>query len=67
MKTSKLIPKPAFFDMFGIVVFIFIIWIGYTSLTLNQPLSPVISSLVLAIGVIGLVIDVLNVYRTYVK
>lgn len=63
---SKL-PKPAFFDIFGIIIFSFLIWVGYNSLNSNQPLSPVVSILLLIIGIAGLIIDSINVFRTYVK
>ena len=67
MKTSKFIPKPAFFDIFGIIIFIFIIWVGYTNLNSSQPLGWTVSILILIIGITGLAIDSINVFRTYLK
>ena len=64
---SRFIPRPAFFDTFGIIIFIFIIWVGYTNLNSSQPLGQTVSTLLLIIGIAGLVIDVINVFRTYIK
>ena len=63
----KSMPNPAFFDIFGILIFTFLIWVGYTNLNEVKPLSPLVAAIILIIGVLGLIIDVINVYRTYIK
>lgn len=66
MKLEKIL-KPAFFDIFGIVVFTFLIWVGYTNLNAIQPLNPTLSMIILLIGIAGLIVDTINVFRTYIK
>jgi len=60
-------PNPAFFDIFGVLTFAFLIWIGYTNLNGIKPLGELIALIILIIGVIGLIIDAINVYMAYIK
>jgi hypothetical protein len=57
--------KPEFFDIFGIPVFIFILYTGVT-LTRNLPLPSWTPMVLIIIGILGLIIDSFIVIKTYI-
>lgn len=59
--------KPEFFDIFGLITFSVLTYIGYISLTLHNPLLDWQNYFILVVGILGLIIDGTIVYRTYLK
>jgi energy-converting hydrogenase Eha subunit C len=59
--------KPEFFDIFGIFVFTFLIYVSIASLIKKEPLSKRISIILLLIGLVGIFVDGIIVYITYLK
>ncbi len=57
--------NPSFFDIFGIVFFIFLIVISVWELKNKRPLPKVIIFILLSAGIIGFVLDSISVYKAY--
>ena len=67
METFLQIIKPEFFDIFGIFVFLFIIIISIQGLKNENLLAKWILITLLAIGVLGLIVDGTVVFTTYLR
>lgn len=61
----KRIFKAEFFDIFGLVTFLFIFFVGIYSLFF--PPKVWMSILLIIIGILGLIVDGVIVYLTYLK
>lgn len=61
----KRIFTPEFFDIFGLLTFAFILFIGVYSF--YYPLSFWMSVVLMIIGLLGMIIDGTIVYRTYLR
>ncbi len=58
--------KPEFFDLFGIVVFLFIMSISIWGLKTNKKIPKWALTVLLIIGILGLVVDGTIVFITYI-
>jgi len=58
--------KPEFFDLFGIVVFLFIFCISMWGLKTNKKIPKWVLTVLLIIGILGLIVDGTIVFITYV-
>lgn len=59
--------RPEFFDIFGIGVFLFIIFISAVSLKTSLPIPRWALIVLLIIGILGFLVDATIVYFTYTK
>ena len=59
--------RPEFFDIFGIGVFLFIIFVSAMSLKTSLPIPSWALIVLLIIGILGFLVDVTIVYLTYAK
>ncbi len=59
--------RPEFFDIFGIVVFCFIIVLSVWALKTKRPISKWALIVLFIIGVAGILVDGVMVYTTYLK
>ena len=59
--------RPEFFDIFGVAVFGFIAAVSAWALKTGNPISDPVPVLFLLIGIAGLIVDGVIVYRTYIK
>ena len=66
LKMFKFI-RPEFFDIFGIGVFLFIIFISAGSLKTSLPIPKWALIILLVIGILGFLVDTIIVYLTYAK
>lgn len=57
--------RPEFFDIFGILTFMFLISVSLWQLKFKKLPSDWIIIIILIIGILGLVIDTFNVYKGY--
>ncbi len=57
--------NPSFFDIFGIIFFIFLIIISAWALKNEKPLPKVIFFILLLLGIIGFILDSVSVYKEY--
>jgi|GEM_PF-2861046 len=48
--------EPAFYDLFGLIVFIFLIYLGVKGLK-KQKIKPWMFKVILTIGILGLIVD----------
>ncbi len=56
---------PAFFDIFGLATFSFLSYVGWKMLKTRGETSDNIAFLLFWIGLMGLIIDSINVLKTY--
>ncbi|MBI2627233.1 MAG: hypothetical protein HYW77_03240 [Parcubacteria group bacterium] len=61
------IPQPAFFDIFGLIVFGFIVIISVWALRTKRQLPRWVLIVLLLVGIGGLIIDVSIVYTIYIR
>lgn len=59
--------KPEFFDIFGIAVFGFVAVISYQALNNGHFIPRWALAILLAIGILGLMVDGTIVFMTYIK
>ncbi len=59
--------QPQFFDIFGIATFTFIVVVTLWSLRSNKPLPKWILTILLVIGILGLLVDGVIVYISYLR
>lgn len=57
--------RPEFFDIFGIFIFMFLICVSFWQLKFKKLLSDWILIIILIVGILGLAIDIYNVYKGY--
>lgn len=48
--------EPAFYDFFGLIVFLFLIYLGIRGLK-KQKIKPWMFKVILTIGILGLIVD----------
>ena len=63
----KIYKRPEFYDIFGMLAFIYIIALSLFQINSNAVLSHQWYILMLIIGIIGLVVDVTVVYNKFLK
>ncbi len=56
--------EPEFYDIFGIFVFVFLIWFGLRRLK-HKKMNPWAIKLIIAIGVLGLCVDLFFVFKRF--
>jgi len=59
--------KPDFFDIFGIGVFSFITVVAAWALNTGRPLPRLLLTIILVIGIVGLIVDSTIVYFLYLR
>lgn len=59
--------RPEFFDIFGVGIFLFIIFISAISLKTSLPIPKRALVVLLIIGILGFLTDAIIVYLTYAK
>ncbi len=59
--------RPEFFDIFGILVFIFIIFMSIWGIKFSKPIPRWAFIILLFIGILGLTVDSLIVFNFYLK
>lgn len=57
--------NPAFYDIFGVFIFVFIIVISVLMLNSNEKLPNYLTWILLIIGILGLIVDLFSVYKEY--
>ena len=57
--------NPSFFDIFGVIFFVFLIIISVWELRKKRPLPKVIFFILLSAGIIGFILDSISVYKAY--
>lgn len=57
--------NPEFFDLFGLIVFAFLFYIGYKTLIKKKKLSEIEGFIILLIAILGLIVDGYIVIKTY--
>jgi hypothetical protein len=56
--------EPEFYDIFGIFVFIFLIWFGLRRLK-NKKIKKWTIKIIIGIGIVGLCVDLFFVFRRF--
>ena len=67
MKVSKLIRTAEFWDIIGLVVWVFLAGVSIFCLNTGQPANPSVNGLILAISIAGLIVDGTMVYLRFFK
>jgi hypothetical protein len=58
--------QPEFFDLFGLVVFAFLFWVGYKMLKSRKRLPDWVGFVILLIAILGIIVDGYIVIKTYI-
>lgn len=67
MGIKTLLCRPEFYDIFGFFIFVFIIAACAWSLTTGNELSETLTSILLVIGIAGLIVDGSMVYSKFLS
>lgn len=59
--------RPEFFDIFGLVIFIFLLIVGSWMLLSKKKLPQWVGFVILLVGILGLIVDGFIVFQTYLK
>tara|TARA_Y100000310_G_C20042831_1_gene516969 strand:- start:204 stop:407 length:204 start_codon:yes stop_codon:yes gene_type:complete len=59
--------RPEFFDIFGVIIFSYIIFISLKALKRNKRLAKKELIILLIIGILGLIVDGTIIYKTYLN
>ncbi|GEM_PF-1353841 len=57
--------KPEFFDVFGLLVFAFLLIVGYLMTTKKKKMPDWVGFVIFVIGILGLIVDGFIVFRTF--
>jgi hypothetical protein len=67
MKLDISFIRPEFFDIFGVIIFSYIILISVKALKKNKKLTKKELIILLIIGTLGLIVDGTIIYKTYLS